>query len=36
MRRDLKWHGYEVTPASGDLTRLVKEIDEDPYGCFFG
>ena len=23
-------------PSRGDLPRLVKEIDEDPYGCFFG
>jgi len=36
MRRDLKWHRYETTLSRGDLPRLVKEIDEDPHGCFFG
>jgi hypothetical protein len=30
MRRDLKWHGYEMMPSRGDLSALVQEIDEDP------
>jgi len=36
MRRDLKWHGYEVLPSSDRLDQLVAEIDEDPQCCFFG
>ena len=36
QRRDLKWHFYEPFPESTDLARLVQEIDEDPYCCFFG
>jgi hypothetical protein len=36
MRRDLKWHGYEMLPSSKDLKELVDEIDADPYACFFG
>lgn len=36
QRADMRWHGYE--PASGrtSLASLVQDIDEDPYGCFFG
>lgn len=36
MRRDLKWHGYEMLPSSKDLKDLVDEIDADQYACFFG
>jgi len=36
QRADLKWHGYEMLSSSRDLAELVKEIDEDPYACFFG
>jgi hypothetical protein len=36
MRADLKWHGYKPLPVSFDLEELVREIDEDPNGCFFG
>jgi hypothetical protein len=36
MRRDLKWHGYDMLNPSKDLEGLVEEIDADPHGCFFG
>jgi hypothetical protein len=36
MRRDMKWHAYDTRSASGDLSTLVREVDEDEYGCFFG
>ncbi len=36
MRRDLKWHGYEMLPSSKRLEKLVEEVDQDPYCCFFG
>ena len=35
-RADLKWHSYKPLPSSKEIERLVKEVDEDPYGCFFG
>jgi hypothetical protein len=36
MRRDLKWRSYEMLSSSRNLEELVREIDEDPYCCFFG
>ena len=36
QRADLKWHSYQPLPSSGDLGQLLREIDNDPYGCFFG
>ena len=36
MRRDLKWHGYDMLLSSKDLSDLVAEVDEDPFCCFFG
>jgi hypothetical protein len=36
QRADLKWHLYEPLPEAGRLEPLVKHIDEDPHGCFFG
>ena len=36
MRADLKWHAYPGLPSSRDLADLVREIDRDPHGCFFG
>ncbi len=36
QRADLKWHSYEMLPSSRDLAELVNEIDDDPFGCFFG
>jgi len=34
-RRDGKWHSYEVAPARR-LSTLVRHVDRDEYGCFFG
>jgi hypothetical protein len=38
MRRDLKWHLYDMDMPGGTkkLELLVKEVDADPYGAFFG
>jgi hypothetical protein len=36
MRRDLKWHAYEMPSVTKSLEALVKEVDSDPYGAFFG
>jgi hypothetical protein len=36
MRRDLKWHLYEMPPRTKTLEALVKEVDADPHGAFFG
>jgi hypothetical protein len=35
-RANLKWYGYEPFFSSSDLAELVREIDADPHGCFFG
>ncbi|MDO8987708.1 MAG: DUF3024 domain-containing protein [Coriobacteriia bacterium] len=35
MRADLKWHSYEVPPARR-LATLVRHVERDEYGCFFG
>ena len=31
-----KWERYEPKDSDRNLDALVQEIDEDPYGCFFG
>ena len=36
MRGDLKWHPYEMKPATKSLGALVKEVDTDPHGAFWG
>jgi hypothetical protein len=36
QRADLKWHAYEPRSSRANLSGLVAEVDEDPYGCFFG
>jgi hypothetical protein len=36
QRADLKWYAYEPRSSSGELSKLVAEIDADPWGCFFG
>ena len=33
---DLKWHRYEPLPESPDLETLVREVERDPTGIFFG
>ncbi len=36
MRQDLKWHLYGAFPESKRLEELVTEVDNDPFGVFFG
>jgi len=36
MRRDLKWHIYDPETPQRDLPTLVKVVDQDRYGAFFG
>ena len=36
MRQDSKWHSYEPLSESTAIETLVSEVDEDPYGTFFG
>lgn len=38
MRSDLKWHLYDTDLSEGTkrLELLVKEVDSDPLGAFFG
>ena len=35
-RANEKWVIYEPKSSAKGLGTLVKEIDKDPYGCFFG
>lgn len=35
-RADLKFHKYDPKKSSSQLSDLVKEIDKDSHGCFFG
>ena len=34
--RNLKWHSYMETYPERDITKLLKEVDEDPTGIFWG
>ena len=36
MRKDLKWHLYDTETGRTDLETLVRVVDTDPYGAFFG
>ena len=36
QRADRKWYAYEARSSGGGLSKLVAEIDDDPWGCFFG
>jgi len=36
MRQDMKWHTYFGLNSSKDLEDLVKEVDNDPHGAFWG
>jgi len=36
MRRDLKWHLYQPDSAAADLRALVRVVERDRYGAFFG
>ena len=35
QRANLKWAKYEPKESAQYLDELVKEIDNDEYGCFF-
>jgi hypothetical protein len=34
--RDLKWHQYERLPSAGSFEILLKEVERDPTGIFWG
>ena len=36
MRADHKWHRYEPLPTTKSLEKILEEIDQDPYACFWG
>lgn len=36
MRGSGKWEAYEPLPESTDLHKMLTEIKNDVYGCFFG
>ena len=36
QRADLKWHLYEPGGPARRLATLVRHVDRDQYGCFFG
>lgn len=36
MRADRKWHSYEPLAHTKSLETLLDEINQDPYGCFWG
>ena len=36
MRSDMQWHFYEMSRDTKTLEELVKEVDSDTYGEFFG
>ena len=36
MRADLKWHFYEPAGRVRRLSTLVRDVERDEYGCFFG
>jgi len=36
MRRDLRWHAYDLESPRRDLRTLVEVVDADEDGAFFG
>lgn len=34
--RDLKWHAYDPENGARSLEGLVRVVNQDPYGAFFG
>ncbi len=36
MRRDMKWHAYQLDRPMRSLAALVEEVEADEYGAFFG
>jgi hypothetical protein len=35
-RSDMKWHLYPMARGTKTLEALIKEVDTDPHGAFFG
>ena len=36
MRRDMKWHGYELAMFHDDIESVFRFVDEDQSGAFWG
>jgi len=36
QHRDLRWHRYERRPSARAIEILLREVDSDPTGIFFG
>jgi hypothetical protein len=36
QHRDRRWHTYQALPAASSLVKLLKEVDADPTGIFWG
>lgn len=36
MRADMKWHRYEPFRESESIEEILKVIEQDQYGCFWG
>jgi Protein of unknown function (DUF3024) len=36
QHRDLKWHAYTPLPAAGSFEILLREVERDPTGIFWG
>ncbi len=36
MRASGKWESYEPFPLASNVDDILKTIDEDKYGCFYG
>jgi hypothetical protein len=36
QHRDLRWHTYDRMASARTLDRLLREVDSDPTGIFFG
>ncbi len=36
VHRDLKWHSYQPLPQAGDFEILLREVERDPTGIFWG
>jgi hypothetical protein len=36
MRRDLRWHGYEPAREVDSLDAVLRVVERDDQGCFWG
>lgn len=36
VHRDLKWHSYGLLPQAGSIEILLREVERDPTGIFWG